>query len=299
MSEVNETEVEGAAPLSSWRGNALALIAGLALVSADVALRYSAPGKFDLKAIDIVLLSLPVLLWLLASGQFETFKIGASGFQVKSAIQRASAKPISLEVKRIVVQSISKAAKAKSDELEDVLQDRPRALTFILQKPAAKRLPSELYDASALHDYITKLMMQTTFKYFLFLGATPSQPFVGGIDACNFARSVDQNLYRLKEKADTDPTLPVSIQKLADILNGKAPFANIEAMPGYIGQEKAIKPTEDTVTALARMEELGIEWLPVVERNKYIGIVEKSTLSASLVLDVTRALGKHMETRRS
>jgi CBS-domain-containing membrane protein len=57
-------------------------------------------------------------------------------------------------------------------------------------------------------------------------------------------------------------------------------------------------PTEDAVTkqsdkrdVLTRMEKSGRDWLPVVSANGQLdGIVERSRLTASMILDVTNQL---------
>src|SRR5712664_4672292 len=75
-------------PEEQPRSNAMALALGLALFLLVVLVRSSVDSKFDVSATDLVLLSLPIVLWLLASGQILSLKLG--GLQLTSAIQRAS-----------------------------------------------------------------------------------------------------------------------------------------------------------------------------------------------------------------
>ena len=64
---------------SSLFGNAVSILVGVALLAVLLVLRFNYGGKFDIKASDLVLLALPALLWLFASGQIASFKFGASG----------------------------------------------------------------------------------------------------------------------------------------------------------------------------------------------------------------------------
>jgi hypothetical protein len=79
-------------PEEQPRSNAMALALGLALFLLVVLVRSSVDSKFDVSATDLVLLSLPIVLWLLASGQILSLKL--RGLQLTSAIQRASTKAI-------------------------------------------------------------------------------------------------------------------------------------------------------------------------------------------------------------
>lgn len=84
---------------------------------------------------------------------------------------------------------------------------------------------------------------------------------------------------------------------LTSILNGHGDFGRIKSLTGFIDKDKALKKSSDTKTALVRMDETGTNWFPVVERNALLGIVERSALTASLVLDVVNTLSGSARSR--
>ncbi len=64
----------------------------------------------------------------------------------------------------------------------------------------------------------------------------------------------------------------------------------MQRLQGFIGREKALKKGANKKVALAQMAELETAWLPVVERTSLVGVVERQSLAASLVLDIILAL---------
>jgi hypothetical protein len=65
----------------------------------------------------------------------------------------------------------------------------------------------------------------------------------------------------------------------------------------------AVKPDEDKKRVLGQMEQLALEWLPVVRQENGImqfqGIVERSRLTASLILDVANQLESRKEEQQN
>ena len=265
-------------------GNVFFLGLGIILLGISVWLRFATAGKLTVGVIDLVLLALPILLWLLASGQLESLKIGSSGFQVKTVIQSAAARPASFDIKPIDIEKIDVASKGDVNRLQVVKLQHPKALTFVVRRTENGQ-GADYYEEYALSDYISQLSGQADFKYFLFFGSTPSQPFLGGIGSGPFCRSIHWPGF--------EPDAPlgsITLQDLAAILNGKGDFQRIRELQGFVGIDRALKKKDDTKTALSLMDEMGTAWLPVVERFKFIGVVEQASLVANLLLDISNAL---------
>jgi hypothetical protein len=70
-----------------------------------------------------------------------------------------------------------------------------------------------------------------------------------------------------------------------------AAFDRLSKLTGFIGRDQALTRTADKHDALERMEKLAADWLPVVDdRGTFAGVVDRSRLTASLILDVTARL---------
>jgi len=77
---------------------------------------------------------------------------------------------------------------------------------------------------------------------------------------------------------------------LADSFNGGS-GDRISALPGFVTVDRALRPDADKRIALEQMENLNVDWLPVVDANRFFtGVVERSRLTASLILDVANRL---------
>jgi len=138
----------------------------------------------------------------------------------------------------------------------------------------------------------------------LFLDNLPSHYFLGGIDATSLCQSIAYPYPASGGKSDT--ALQLTLQQFADILNGKSSFDKIKALSKFIPEENSLKRSTDVKTALTRMAEMEVDWLPVVRRtggsapgrSKFDGIVDGGTLTSTLVLAVVDALSTPA-TRRS
>jgi hypothetical protein len=64
-------------------------------------------------------------------------------------------------------------------------------------------------------------------------------------------------------------------------------------LPGFIGLQDALNKQTDKRQALQKMEALNLDTLPVVqEKDRFVGIVDRSRLTASLLIDVANNLEK-------
>jgi hypothetical protein len=256
--------------------NYVFMTVGILLLAAAASARWWSENKLAVRWEDLLLLVLPTLLWLLASGQLESLKIGSTGLQVKAAVQRAAQQKIEWQKSKINVEMprmVNK--KGGTAELQTIKKSYPQALGFPIQK-------TEWYDEYAVELYIRELAAQEGFKYFIFFANDKNKSLVGAIQASDLARHLSP-----KDGVAASKLLEEFVQ----ILNGKAPPEGLQNFPGFIPTEGALKKTDDTKTALARMQERHVTWLPVVEgKSKFVGVVEQSRLAASLILEITKSL---------
>lgn len=84
-----------------------------------------------------------------------------------------------------------------------------------------------------------------------------------------------------------DITIILSVGSFLAIL------ATLARLPGFVAANDAIPTGTEKFQALQRMEALGVERLPAVdETQRFVGMVERSRLTASLLIDVTKSLQK-------
>jgi hypothetical protein len=262
--------------------NAIFITFGVMLALGVGVYRQLSGGTFEIRWSEVTLLVLPVLLWSLASGQFESFRLSSTGLQIKTAFQRAASKQVVLDDKIVRLAMPKMSRKESSSKLYIVKRKHPETLDLQLRQ-------DEGYDQGALMEYIYDLTDTAGFKYFLFFDKAPSKPFLGGIGAPDLCRSLAESNTNSGLPATQDqPTMSVSM--LTEILNCKRDFEPIRRLRGFVDRDQALRKSADKRTALTRMEELGTTWLPVVDRGKLVGVVDRSELSAGLLMDVVKAL---------
>ncbi len=62
-------------------------------------------------------------------------------------------------------------------------------------------------------------------------------------------------------------------------------------LPGFVPGEYAVTPTANKRFVLEKMEERNVETLPVVDSQKrFVGMVERTRLTASLIIEVAEKL---------
>jgi hypothetical protein len=277
-------------------GNYVFLAVGVILAMFVALARSYTGGNFVIRWEELVLLVLPVILWLLASGQLESFKIGSGGLQVKTALQRAALAKIELQISQIPVELPSVVSKKEGlGKLPSILASRPQALAFTLHH-------ENWYDELAVKQYVSQLSALEGFKYFLFYGADQEHAFLGAISAANLARHLlrDENPRRQPaRRRAANPTIDLS--EFIEVLNSKKPPDRLKTLSGFVGPDEAVNKTDDKKSVLSRMDEQSLSWLPVVDKktNKFAGIVEQSRLAASLILDVTKSLDESSRGRRA
>jgi hypothetical protein len=80
--------------------------------------------RYEVKINDILVLVLPFLLWLFATGQISSFELGGEKLAIKAVFAEAGSRPIYGLVSKIPVQSVSTADKGTLSEIPALLEKK-------------------------------------------------------------------------------------------------------------------------------------------------------------------------------
>ncbi|MDQ7053382.1 MAG: hypothetical protein Q9P14_10975 [candidate division KSB1 bacterium] len=253
----------------------LSVLAFLILLSLLVTLRIKTGNKIEVKSADILLALIPVALWLFLTGKIQEFAFG--DLKIVAAIREASESPVAKEVTTLIslpVENVRVAPKGRIENIPDLLEKRTQVLAF--------RLGYGGYQGSVIQRYLEMLTRQPYLRYIVI--ENPDGTFFGLADARQLATLV------------RSPARPFSVYQLADWLNaGEA--EPLERLPGFVSSQQALTQKADRRKALEIMNALDVQVLPVVnESRRFVGIVDRSKLTASMLIDIAARLeGKERE----
>ncbi len=245
------------------------LLAFAAVIGLLVWLRTSTDNKFEIKNSDIILALLPVVLILFLSGKIESFEFG--DLKVKAAFEQASSKEINSQVnllKGIPVSELETDTKESVGKIPQLIQNKTESLEF--------RLGHGGYYWSAIRDYFVALRSHSLLKYVI----------VNDSDGTFFGMYEASLLVNYLEAENSD-TRYVEFEKFLN----QSDREGLLELPGFISADRALSNDANRSNALTEMESYNLNFLPVVNDAKQLqGIVERSRLTASLILDVTKQL---------
>jgi CBS domain-containing protein len=253
--------------------HAAAIVALVTLVAA-VGLRTYTEGKVTINLQDATIAAIAVVLLLLIYGRIEKFGVGKEGltFEIaKQAIIAASEQKIGPQVAALPVESLEVALKAGTAEIPNLVRRQIPALEFILG--------TNYQVESITKDYLEALTPQPFFR-FVVLAETNGKLF-GVIEARKLLSDLQ------------NPASGLSFASFVQILNraNSDDRAQLAKVSGFVPASAAVRRDDDKREVLERMEKLNADWLPVVKSgDQFDGIVERSRLTASLILDVTNRL---------
>jgi hypothetical protein len=165
--------------------------------------------------------------------------------------------------------------KGPVDQIPQFIRQQVPAIHFAPLPPNS----GSSYHGVAIKKYLDKLTSYSFFRFVIFLDA--DSKFFGMMDA-----------RQLKSQLD-DSSSDFKFDSLASLFNQgpAAMLGRLTGLSGFVPASNAVKHTTDRQDALEKMENLGVDWLPVVEDDgRFAGIVERSRLTASLILDVADRL---------
>ncbi len=244
----------------------LSLLIFTTIIVALSVLRLKIGAKFEIKNSDILIALIPVALWLILTGKVQVFEFG--GFKIESAFIDASQNVITKQIDnvKLPVDEITHGRKGTVAEIPGLIKKEIEALTF--------ELGDGEYDGHAIAEYLSKLSDHSFFKYVIF---SKNGGFVGIANA----RKLNFLFITKGEAYGSDFAQWVNESKV-DMLS---------RLPGFVSIKDAIKNDDDKQKALEKMEALNIDTLPVInEMNEFKGLVDRSRLTASLIIDVSRKL---------
>ena len=110
------------------------LLVGGVLLILSVLVRVKTGGKYEIKMIDLSLVLVPLLFWLIATGQIRKFAVGGVEFETAQAFIGASEEPIELQVALTaalgiedVVETIEQATKGGVDQIPRLIKSKTEA----------------------------------------------------------------------------------------------------------------------------------------------------------------------------
>lgn len=253
------------------------LVVGVLLVLGSLLLRVFSGGRYEIKTIDLVFLVIPLLTVALATGKIK----GLDMFGVKADLSALWSEAANTKIENQVapsaaasvqdaVSAVEMAGKGGVNELQRMIARKVEAIQF--------KLGHGGYYGPAIKAYFDALSGSSYLRI-----VVVDHP--------------DGRLFGIYEASDLIGFLRVGgeqgyaqFQRLLNAGNASAQ-AELAKLPGFVGVDQAVTISTSKRDALARMEAVRADSLPVVNEQKhFVGTVDRSKLTASLILAVTDKL---------
>jgi hypothetical protein len=225
--------------------------------------------KLEIKSGDAVVAVLPVAMFLLVTGKIQRFEMGE--LKIETAFARASTSAITPQIaplSGLPSEPLNTDPKRGIDEIPRLIEKRTQGLLF--------RLGQGNYYGPAIMEYLTLLTRQPFLRYIV----------IDNEDRSFFAMADARGLVELL----TSERPPYTANDFARWLN-LPDKAALKRLPGFLSSDDAVTDEADKRQALQRMESLNVDTLPVIAKNKsFVGTVNRSRLTASLILDVANGI---------
>ncbi len=253
------------------------LLAGFALLVTAVILRARFGEKYELKTIDLVLIIVPLLLVLLITGRvkmLDAFGVKADFSKLFTDAAEDTIKPqtalISTPDLSGEINLLSMETKQGVGKIPELVENQIEALVFQLGHGG--------YYGPAIKQYIDALQASSYLQYIIVLDQ-------------------QEKLFGIYEVPDLliyfriNPNDPYS--KIAGWLNrpDERALNELRRLPGFIDARLSVQRKQSKRAVLTRMDSLRVNSLPVVDENRrFVGTIERSELTASLILEVVNRL---------
>ena len=246
----------------------LAVIGGfIALVALLVFIRFKTGSKFEIKNSDVAFPLVIIALWLFVTGRIKELTVG--DVKIVAAFENASRSPVETQVTKVPVEALSFDMKTGVSSIPNLVRRKSQALGF--------RLRHGGYYGSAIREYLSALAATPSFKYAVLLNP----------DGTLFGIADGRQIAALGAGGAGGGDY---LQRFAGAVND-VDTKFLESLPGFISSKDALRPDSDTRTALLEMQRLDVQTLPVVDAGGALtGIVDRSKLSASMLIDITAHL---------
>ncbi len=237
-------------------------------LSGLIAMRLLSDNRIEAKNTEIALALVPVVLFLLFTGRIDSLELGF--VKIDSAFVEASQTPIAAQVtpmRGLPVTPVRANRKGAVDRIPRLIESKAEALQF--------RMGHGGYWGPAIHDYLVRLSEHPFLKFIVI-------------------NKKDGTLWGIVKSHDLMMALDARAERGYDKFAGWLNEGNEEKLtklPNAILVSQALTDGSDKREALTRMEDWNLDFLPVVDANKkFVGVVDRSRLTASLIIDVTQAM---------
>ena len=225
--------------------------------------------KFKIEPNDIVIGLIPVILWLLLSGNITKFEY--AGVTIETAFKEAQKTSIKKDVMPIPVEGVSTMLKAGINQIDYIVSLQTDAVVFLIGY--------ENYTGDAIKEYLEKLR-NSNVKYFIFVTENNegNSIFTGLISFNDF-----YNAFRGSEPVASENEIAIWLKK-----GDKDKILNI---PRMISLKYAVNEDDSRENALKKIIDSKANLLPVIDKSgKFLGIVTEGKLSASILLSISEQL---------
>jgi len=252
-------------------------IAGTLLFIISIMVRSRTGNRYEVKGIDLALIFIPFFVWMLVTGRIEKIAVGGVEVDVAQAFVAATTEPIELQVNKTslqtvddVVRTVERSLKSGTDRIPELIENKTEALEFNLDYGG--------YWGPAIQQYFESLSAYSFLKYAIIHEAD------GTLFGIYDARSLLQ-YFRGQHEGEYSRFAKSLIR------GDDAAKAYLRSLPGFLGGERAVTAAANKREVLKQMEHLNLEVLPVVDaQGRFLGVVERARLTASLMIDVAERL---------
>lgn len=221
--------------------------------------------KVEVRNPDIVLALTPIMIWMLLSGKLTSVEFG--DLKLETAFKEAKNEPIADQVSVLPISKIGTVSKGGVMEVKKHLLSKPEALKFTLN--------NWNYDPHVMEYYFQEFSSIGSVQHIII--AEQDGRFVGMINFNELSSMI------FGERSSLDVNQFISWLKDAD-------RESLLDLPGMINASTAVMSNSSKFEALQKMEEHNTSVIPVLEEGILQGVVDRSRLTASLLLDVSRRI---------
>ncbi|HKX09187.1 MAG TPA: hypothetical protein VJN67_13395 [Stellaceae bacterium] len=261
--------------------NLITALVAFAVLVGVVGLRTVTGNKVEITLNDAIIAAIAAGLTLLISGGVSKLVVGSEGVTIettKEAILTASRRPIEPQVSSLPVAPVDMVLKGDIGEIPEIVRQRKEALELMLGAGA--------YEPHAMQVYLDTLTKYPFFRFVVLLDR--NSKLFGMVDARKLIAQLEE-----QHSEQTAATFTTMVNRAS-----ADDQAQLAKLPGFVPASAAVVRTSDKRDVLQKMEQLGADWLPVLNSSgKLDGVVDRSRLTASLILDVTDQLrtGAHSD----
>jgi hypothetical protein len=229
-------------------------------------------ATLEIKATDIIVAILPIIIFLLVSGKIQKFEFGE--LKIEAAFVEASKSDITEQVNKIESllpsESVRTETKGGVGQIPRLIKKETEAIRF--------QMGYGRYWGPAIEQYFVRLTRYPFLKYII----------IEEKDGRFFCMADAREMTSLL--VSDDP--PYTFKDFADWIN-RSEYEPLKQLPGYIASKDSVSKKTDKSETLQRMEALNTDNLPVLnDKNQFAGIVNRARVTASLIIDVTKQLSE-------